>query len=62
MKTLLTVAHWWLIRQADKIECEFSFGPYPPETYGAEMLRFAGNVRKLAEVILPGAPKEPSWR
>ena len=59
MRLLRTVIHWWLVRKADKIEAEFSFGPYPPGTYGAEMLRFASNVRKLAEDVLPGAPKDP---
>lgn len=62
MKTLLTVAHWWLTRKADKIEAEFRFGPYPPGTYAAEMVRFAGNIRKFADSLLPGAPKDPGWR
>lgn len=57
MRLLLTVVHWWLVQKAEKIEAEFRFGPYPPRTYGAEMLRFAENVRKLAEDILPEAPK-----
>lgn len=62
MKTLLTAAHWWLTRKADKIEADFRFGPYPPGTYDAEMVRFAGNVRKVADALLPDTPKEPSRR
>jgi hypothetical protein len=57
MNFILRLASRYLTRKADVLEHELRFGPYPPGTYGAEMLRFAGNLRKLAEDILP-APKE----